>query len=107
VDWRRTRADEEMLLSVCSRIGRALADSGAGRLRSQPELVAEATGGHHIGTTRMSVSPTAGVVDENCRVHDVRNLYVASSSVFPTCSYANPTLLILSLALRLADHLSH
>jgi hypothetical protein len=105
VDWHRTRADEEMLLAVCATLGSALEKSGAGKLRSEPELVPEATGGHHIGTTRMSSDPASGVVDANCRVHDVRNLYIASSSVFATCSYANPTQLILSLALRLADHL--
>jgi len=105
VDWRRTRADEEMLLSVCRTLGSALEASGAGKLRSDPELYPEATGGHHIGATRMSADPSSGVVDANCRVHDVRNLYIASSSVFATCSYANPTQLIVSLALRLADHL--
>jgi choline dehydrogenase-like flavoprotein len=105
VDWRRTGADDEMLLAVCRHIGRALEESGAGRLRSDPSLIPEATGGHHIGTTRMSSDPSGGVVDGDCRVHDVKNLYIASSSVFPTCSYANPTLLVLSLALRLADHL--
>jgi choline dehydrogenase-like flavoprotein len=61
--------------------------------------------GHHMGTTRMSENPRSGVVDPDCRVHGIANLYVASSSVFPTAGYANPTLTILALALRLADHL--
>ncbi|MBI4277305.1 MAG: hypothetical protein HY660_02515 [Armatimonadetes bacterium] len=60
---------------------------------------------HHIGTTRMASSPKAGVVDADCRVHGVANLFVAGSSVFPTSGYANPTLTILALAIRLADHL--
>jgi len=38
-------------------------------------------------------------------VHGVDNLFIAGSSVFPTCGYANPTLTIVALALRLADHL--
>ena len=46
-----------------------------------------------------------GVVDRNCRVHDISNLYIAGSSVFPTAGVANPTLTIVALALRLADHL--
>jgi len=61
--------------------------------------------GHHMGTTRMSESPKSGVVDANCCVHGIANLYIASSSVFPTCGFANPTLTILALALRLADHI--
>jgi choline dehydrogenase-like flavoprotein len=60
---------------------------------------------HNIGTTRMSERPEDGVVDVNCRVHGVENLYVAGSSVFPTSSHANPTLMIVALSLRLADHL--
>jgi hypothetical protein len=62
------------------------------------------TGGyHHMGTTRMSQDPRRGVVDENCRIHGVNNLFIASSSVFPTVGYANPTLTIIALTIRLAD----
>jgi choline dehydrogenase-like flavoprotein len=61
---------------------------------------------HHMGTTRMDSSEKRGVVDENCKVHGVANLYVAGSSVFTTSGSANPTLTIIALALRLADHLS-
>ena len=64
------------------------------------------TGGfHHMGTTRMHASPREGVVDPDARVHGVKNLYVAGSSVFPTAGFANPTLTIVALTLRLADHL--
>jgi choline dehydrogenase-like flavoprotein len=60
---------------------------------------------HTMGTTRMSEDPRHGVVDSNCRVHGVAGLYVAGSSVFPTGGHANPTLMILALAIRLADHM--
>lgn len=60
-------------------------------------------GRHHCGTTRMSTDPSNGVVDGDCLVHGVSNLYVAGSSVFPTIGYANPTLTIVALALRIAD----
>jgi len=60
---------------------------------------------HHMGTTRMAVAARDGVVDENCRVHGVSNLYIAGSSVFPTSGIANPTLTLLALAFRLGDHL--
>jgi choline dehydrogenase-like flavoprotein len=58
---------------------------------------------HHIGTTRMSDDPRNGVVDSECRVHGLDNLYIAGSSVFPTSGHANPTLTLLALSLRLAD----
>jgi choline dehydrogenase-like flavoprotein len=84
---------------------------GLGRLRFSfdpesdewPERVK--LSGHHIGTTRMHEDVRQGVVDAQCRVHSVNNLFVAGSSVFPTSGCNNPTLTIVALALRLADHL--
>ena len=58
-----------------------------------------------MGTTRMHADPKQGVVDENCRVHSIANLYVAGSSVFPTGGANNPTLTIVALASRLANHI--
>jgi choline dehydrogenase-like flavoprotein len=63
-------------------------------------------GHHHMGTTRMHDDPRFGVVDRECRVHSLENLFVAGSSVFPTGGYANPTLTLLALALRLGDRLT-
>jgi choline dehydrogenase-like flavoprotein len=60
---------------------------------------------HHMGTTRMAESPQRGVCNANCRVYGVDNLYVAGASVFPTGGAAPPTLTIVALSLRLADHL--
>ena len=60
---------------------------------------------HHLGTTRMSSAPKTGVVNVNCQVHGVNNLYIAGSSVFPTAGHANPTLTIAAMSLRLADYL--
>jgi choline dehydrogenase-like flavoprotein len=57
------------------------------------------------GTTRMSDDPRDGVVDKNCKVHDVENLYIAGSATFPTGGYANPTLTNLALTIRIADQL--
>lgn len=62
-------------------------------------------GGHHIGTARMAASPNEGVVNTQCAVFDIPNLYIASAAVFPTSSHANPTLTIVALTLRLGDHL--
>jgi choline dehydrogenase-like flavoprotein len=54
----------------------------------------------------MGADPRASVVDAQCRVHSVANLYIAGSAVFPTSSQANPTLTIVALALRLGRHLA-
>jgi len=103
-DFADARRSIELLGAEVERLGLgrivSLWDRGARR----PEVV---TGGwHHMGTTIMSTDPTTGVVDENCRVHGLSNLYVAGSSVFPTSGYANPTLTLLTLAVRLASHIS-
>ena len=62
-------------------------------------------GYHHMGTTRMSASPDAGVVNPDGRVWDRDNLYIAGSSVYPAAGFANPTLTIVALAASMADHL--
>lgn len=60
---------------------------------------------HHIGTTRMSISSREGVVDTNCKVFGLENLYLAGSSVFPTSGHSNPTSTLIALAFRLSEHL--
>lgn len=62
-------------------------------------------GCHPTGTTRMSSEARTGVVDPDCQVHGVDGLFVAGSSLFPTAGHANPTLMIVAVACRLADHL--
>ena len=61
--------------------------------------------GHHMGTTKMGINQNDSVVDQNCKVHGLKNLYIAGSSVFPTFGFANPTLTIVALSIKLADHL--
>jgi choline dehydrogenase-like flavoprotein len=83
---------------------------GIGRMRidlDDPEYWPPIVGGgsHHMGTTRMHNDQRRGVVDRNCKVHGIDNLYVTGGSVFPTSGAANPTLTIVALTLRLADHL--
>ena len=88
-------------------LGESLIESGKGRVRiDNGRLYRSPEGGGHImGTTRMGTSPSNSVVDADCRVHGYGNLFVAGSSVFPTGGYANPTLTIVALSLRLADTL--
>ena len=63
-------------------------------------------GGHLMGTTRMGTDPRRSVTDAAGKVHGFSNLYVAGSSLFPASSAGNPTLTIVALALRLAEHLA-
>lgn len=60
---------------------------------------------HHLGGTRMGLDSRNSVVDPDCKVHTVSNLYVAGGSVFPTSGCANPTMTIVALAIRLAEHI--
>lgn len=107
--WRLSPLDERSLLRGQQIVDEAFRSAGLGRLHTDHppgELPPEIKGGwHHMGTTRMHADPRRGVVDEHGRVHGMANLYVAGSSVFPTGGYANPTLTIVALALRLADRL--
>jgi choline dehydrogenase-like flavoprotein len=112
VDWRYCLADIESVARTLDLIAAELARTGVGRFEYDPDTLEEdllrygAYGGHHIGTARMGTHPKTSVVDADCRVHTVDNLYVAGSAVFPTSSQANPTLTILALSLRLADRLA-
>jgi choline dehydrogenase-like flavoprotein len=62
---------------------------------------------HHIGTTRMGDNPETSVVNRDCQIHTVPNVYLAGSSVFPTSGCANPTYTIVALSIRLAEHLAY
>jgi choline dehydrogenase-like flavoprotein len=111
-DWRLTAEDKRQALALQRLLGTEVGRTGFGRLRlslaEDDTTWPDATiigDEHHMGTTRMHADPAHGVVDANCRVHGVTNLYVAGSSVFPTAGAANPTLTIVALALRLANHL--
>jgi choline dehydrogenase-like flavoprotein len=61
---------------------------------------------HHMGTTRMHDSAKHGVVDRDCKVHDMNNLYIAGSSLFPTAGANFPTITLAALAYRLSEHLT-
>jgi choline dehydrogenase-like flavoprotein len=116
LDWRLTDMDFRTWRAAVVELGRQMIATDIGRARLadwlQPDVPVlpgvnqDATGGHHhMGTTRMSDDPRRGVVDRNCRVHGVDNLYIGGSSVFATGGFANPTYTIVQLSLRLADHL--
>jgi choline dehydrogenase-like flavoprotein len=108
-DWRLSIKEEETLNIAMQEFASMLGLSGGGRFRTSSELTnGESDFGiscHHSGTTRMANDPRHGVVDRNCRVHGTSNLYLAGSSVFSTIGWANPTLTIVALSLRLADRI--
>jgi choline dehydrogenase-like flavoprotein len=110
VDMRYNDLELDWLERMVSALARELGRLGLGRAQwaaGRDELISLMNlSRHHMGATRMSVSAADGVVDENCRVHGVGNLYVAGSSVFPTSGIVNPTLTLLALAFRLGDRLS-
>ena len=111
LDWRLNELDKRSLRTVQLKIAEEFGRTGSGRLKinqwldDDPGVWDMMGGAHHMGTTRMSATPEHGVVDQDCRVHGIANLHIAGSSVFPTGGSANPTLTIVALALRLADHL--
>ena len=112
VDWRYQPQDIDSLARSLGLMAAEFERTGAGRLAFRPGSLEEdllrygAYGGHHIGTARMGWDPRTSVVDPQCRVHSVRNLFVAGSAAFPTSSQANPTLTLVALSLRLAQHLA-
>jgi choline dehydrogenase-like flavoprotein len=62
--------------------------------------------GHQCGTCRFGHDPKISVLDSDCKMHDLENLYVVDSSFFPSSAAVNPALTIIANALRVGDHLS-
>lgn len=108
VHWRLNRIDIENARRVQEIWAEEFAKAGYGELQfareGEPLKFEKEAMHHHMGTTRMHVNPKQGVVDANCQVHGIPNLFIASCSVFPTAGYANPTLTIIALSIKVADH---
>lgn len=106
-----SKSDQENLLRTVGAFASEVEGSGLGTFHRWVEFTGATRpvshGLHHpMGGTRMHADPRFGVVDQNCRVHGVPNLYMAGSSVFTTgLGYANPTLTLVALSVRLADHI--
>ena len=109
--WRLSEQDAEAAYRALMLLRSSLNRSGACQLEFEESQLRERLGrstplgGHHLGTARMAATASGGVVDGNCAVFGLPNLFVASSAVFPTSSHANPTLTIVAMAVRLAAHL--
>ena len=103
VDHRTVRVGTDLVEDLLLALG---AKNVRKRLRRGSWPLDTLGGPHHLGTGRMAHSPAHGVVDPDCQVHGVDNLFLAGGAVFPTSGYAPPTLTIIALASRLADHLT-
>lgn len=107
--WSPSIEDRDSIVRSAIRIGMIAGARDIGRVELEDhfdERYWDAhTAWHQMGTTRMSQNASEGVVDSNCRVHGTKNLYVAGASVFPSGGRANPTLTVVALAVRLAEHL--
>ena len=108
--WRLSSRTIQSLKQTIYILQQELTQSGLGRLDVTADEWAQLDQPmwtwHHMGTTRMHVDSSKGVVDADCRVHGVRNLFVTGSSVFPTAGNDTPTMTIIALAHRLSDHLA-
>lgn len=111
LDWRLNEQDRRSVTRLHEILAEELGRAGLGRLRIDVDIEAEdwmssfRGSYHHMGTTRMHDDPRQGVVDASCRLHGISNLFIAGSSIFPTSGHANPTLTIVALSLRLAEHI--
>jgi choline dehydrogenase-like flavoprotein len=115
LDWKMVSIDKKTVVEAAKLLAQQVGASGLGRVRL-PEYMMEDNDEkipdsfvsgcwHHLGTTRMSENPKNGVVDADCRLHSVNNLYIAGSSCFTTGGCVNPTYTVVALSLRLSEHL--
>jgi choline dehydrogenase-like flavoprotein len=110
LDWEINELDWITYERTASALAEEFEHIGVARINDPIDAIACARepvlySNHHLGTTRMSEKKEDGVVDGDCRVHDLSNLYIIGGSVFPTVSWANPTFTLMALTFRLADHL--
>jgi len=111
-DWKINEFDNKTIRYTAIEMAKQFSLSGLGAIRLADFIldnnidIRYSHHAHHMGTTRMSADPRFGVVDSNLKVHGIGNLYIAGSGVFSTGGACNPTMPIIQLCLRLADHLN-
>jgi choline dehydrogenase-like flavoprotein len=112
IHWSISALTWETIVAFSEQIEREVARLGLGRARLAPSLRRDepdwarllSDANHHMGGTRLSATPEAGVVNSDLQVWGIPNLFVCSCSVFPTSSHSNPTLTLLALCSRLAQN---
>lgn len=112
--WSMQPIDKYTVRKLNTLVGQLVGEAGIGRVRLYDFLLNEkdqsmpdftSGGWHHIGTTRMSDTPQTGVVDKDCKVFGLDNLYIAGSATFPTAGAINPTFTVVAISLRLSEHI--
>lgn len=112
--WELTGFEKRSIRKIHELIGQEVGRAANGRVQllaylhdTRDEAWPRFTSGgwHHMGTTRMSDDPKKGVVDANCKVHGINNLFMAGASCYVTAAAPNPTLTLIALTLRLSDHI--
>ncbi|MCB1384017.1 MAG: GMC family oxidoreductase [Notoacmeibacter sp.] len=112
--WKKGALERKTMADGLTLFGETLAHKNLGRLRFEDWVTRnedypvdqELAGHHHMGGTRMGSDPATSVVDANCKVHGMANLWVGGSSVFTTSGQCNPTTTLTTIAHRLGDHLA-
>lgn len=114
--WQLTALDKYSVRKIYQILGQQVGIAGIGRVRLNEFLRDENddtfpdttnAGWHHMGTTRMANDPKKGVVDSNCQVHGITNLFIAGAACYPTSGASNPTLTLTALSLRLSNYLKN
>jgi choline dehydrogenase-like flavoprotein len=105
LNWRWGADDQKKLERLRRIVARELEAAELGRVVRTTQQTPDPNAHHHAGTTRMGADAVSSVVDAACLVHGTENLFAVGGSVFPSAGYANPTLTVVALTLRLADHL--
>lgn len=111
IDWNCNVADFETVRRAVALFADDIQRCGAGQFSYDPSQLAEMMtcvgphGTRHVGTTRMGDDPRTSVVDANCRVHGIANLFITGASVFPTSGVGDPIVSLVALSQRLSDHL--
>ena len=105
-----TDLDKRSMVEVHESLKRDLSTMNWGKFKIEltPEIEPwpiDADASHHMGSTRMGSDPSNSVVDRDCKIHSISNVYVAGGSVFPTSGNVNPTFTLIALGIRLANHL--
>ena len=112
VNWKMNELDKRTIRILAKETAKEFARLDFGRVQLPDYIIDDSIDipivahCHQMGTTRMAIDKEYGVVDSNSKIFGIDNIYMAGSSIFSTGGGVNPTLSIVQLTLRLAEHLN-